>query len=94
MRASKRSLMTIFVLATSRLIAGDPPAGAPRPGEPVLRHSEVVFMYAARPEDYKAYGATFVAWGGAETRERVKMHRDLGIRSTGSVWWDGVQSEA
>ncbi|MBN1441962.1 MAG: hypothetical protein JXA90_04590, partial [Planctomycetes bacterium] len=54
--------------------------------EPVLRRSEVVFMYAASPEAYKAYGATFVAWGGANTAEQVKMHRDLGIRCTGSVW--------
>ena len=33
--------------------------------EPVLRHSDVVFMYAASDEAYRDYGATFVAWGGA-----------------------------
>lgn len=54
--------------------------------EPVLKRSEVVFMYASSPEAYKAYGATFVAWGGANTKARVKQHRDLGIRCTGSVW--------
>jgi hypothetical protein len=54
--------------------------------EPVLRHSEVVFMYAASEEAYRAYDATFVAWGGAETAEKVKRHHDLGIRCTGSMW--------
>jgi len=52
----------------------------------VWQHSDVVFMYAANESAYKAYGATFVAWGGAETAERVKMHHDLGIRCTGSMW--------
>ncbi len=54
--------------------------------EPVLRHSEVVFMYAASDEAYRAYDATFVAWGGAETAETVKRHHELGIRCTGSMW--------
>jgi hypothetical protein len=54
--------------------------------EPVLRHSEVVFMYAASDEAYRAYNATFVAWGGAETAKEVKRHHDLGIRCTGSMW--------
>ncbi|MCU0917651.1 MAG: hypothetical protein MUC88_24275, partial [Planctomycetes bacterium] len=53
---------------------------------PVLRHSEVVFMYAASDDAYRAYDATFVAWGGAETAEKVKRHHDLGIRCTGSMW--------
>ena len=43
-------------------------------------------MYAASDEAYKAYDATFVAWGGAETAEKVKHHHDLGIRCTGSMW--------
>jgi hypothetical protein len=54
--------------------------------EPVLRHSEVVFMYAASDEAYRAYDATFVAWGGAETAEKVKRHHELGIRCTGTMW--------
>jgi hypothetical protein len=54
--------------------------------EPVLRHSEVVFMYAASDEAYRAYNATFVAWGGAERAQQVKRHHDLGIRCTGSMW--------
>jgi hypothetical protein len=53
---------------------------------PALRHSEVVFMYAAAEEAYRAYGATLVAWGGAEKAEQVKLHHDLGIRCTGSMW--------
>lgn len=53
---------------------------------PVLRHSEVVFMYAASDEAYRAYGATFVAWGGAETADKVKRHHELGVRCTGSMW--------
>jgi len=54
--------------------------------EPVLRHSEVVFMNAASEDAYRAYDATFVAWGGAEKAEQVKRHHDLGIRCTGSMW--------
>src|SRR5512147_1593411 len=53
---------------------------------PALRHSEVVFMYAAAEEAYRAYEATLVAWGGAEKAEQVKRHHDLGIRCTGSMW--------
>jgi hypothetical protein len=54
--------------------------------KPVLRQSEVVFMYAADSDAYRAYDATFVAWGGANTPEQVKRHHDLGIRCTGSMW--------
>jgi hypothetical protein len=54
--------------------------------EPVLRRSEVVFMYAADSDAYRAYNVTFVAWGGAETAEEVKRHHDMGIRCTGSMW--------
>jgi hypothetical protein len=64
---------------------GSPPAVPPK-ASPVLRHSEVVFMYASTPEAYASYGATFVAWGGAESAEKVAMHRSRGIRCTGSVW--------
>jgi hypothetical protein len=52
-----------------------------------LRNSEVVFMYATdRAEDYEAYGATFVGWGGSDTADKVRFHHDLGIRCTGSMW--------
>ena len=53
---------------------------------PVWKHSDVIFMYASDEAAYRAYGATFVAWGGAERSEPVKMHHDLGIRCTGSMW--------
>ena len=56
------------------------------PTEPVLRHSEVVFMYAADDDAYRAYNATFVAWGGAKTAEQVKRHHAIGLRCTGSMW--------
>ena len=54
--------------------------------QPVLKHSEIVFMYAADDEAYKAYGTTFVGWGGAHTKEEVQRHHGLGIRCTGSMW--------
>jgi hypothetical protein len=56
------------------------------PNGPALRHAEVVFMYAAPEDAYRAYGATLVAWGGAERAEQVKRHHDLNIRCTGSMW--------
>jgi len=52
----------------------------------VLKRSEVVFMYASSDDAYKAYQASFVAWGGAHTKEQVKRHHALGIRCTGSMW--------
>jgi hypothetical protein len=54
--------------------------------QPVLKHSEIVFMYAADSQAYREYRATFVGWGGANTAAEVKRHRDLGIRCTGSMW--------
>lgn len=75
----KPSLALFALLAVaSAALAEAPP--------PVLKHSDVVFMYAADEASYKAYGATFVAWGGANTAAQVKRHRDLGIRCTGSMW--------
>jgi hypothetical protein len=77
------SAMLAFSLVPGVLAAGG--TGAPGP-ELVLRHSEVVFMYAASDEAYRAYDATFVGWGGAERAAQVKRHHDLGIRCTGSMW--------
>jgi hypothetical protein len=54
--------------------------------DPVLKHSDVVFMYAASDDAYKAYNATFVAWGGADTAEQVARHHRLSIKCTGSMW--------
>lgn len=54
--------------------------------KPVLGRSEVVFMYAADDDAYRAYNATFVAWGGADSAEQVKRHHEMGIRYAGSMW--------
>jgi len=78
----------VLVCSLSGVVRGASDAGAANQSnvEPVLRHSEVVFMYAASDEAYRAYSATFVAWGGAESAEQVKRHHDLGVRCTGSMW--------
>ena len=75
-----------WVLATAMgLLCAVPVIGATRMTAegPVLKHSEIVFMYAADSKAYRAYGATFVGWGGANTAAQVKRHHDLGIRCTG-----------
>ena len=51
-----------------------------------LRASDVVFMYAADSEHYRAYGATFTAWGRAEQAAEVERHHQLGLRCTGTIW--------
>lgn len=90
MRAPHRSIALFvapsFATAALALESGTPEQPASPCAEPVLRRSEVVFLYASTRQAYEAYRATFVAWGGAESRERVEEHRALGIRSTGSVW--------
>ncbi len=77
-------LATCFAVAT--VLCGGASAQKQASIQPVLRHSEVVFMYSADNEAYRAYNATFVAWGGADRPEQVKRHHDLGIRCTGSMW--------
>ncbi len=53
----------------------------------VLEKSDVVFMYASpEPQVYQDFGATVVAWGGANTREQVKLMDGMGIHATGSMW--------
>ena len=79
MKTIARLATALWILAAAAPLCADPPS-------PALRESEVAFMYASTPEAYKVYGATFVAWGGADTKESVKLHHDLGIRCTGSVW--------
>ncbi|MCE5280125.1 MAG: hypothetical protein ABFD92_05990 [Planctomycetaceae bacterium] len=54
--------------------------------ESVLKHSDVVFMYGADDESYRAYGTTFVGWGGASTRKDVRRHHALGVQCSGSMW--------
>jgi len=75
----------LVVCSTCAVLCGDS-AAVGSSDELVLRHSDVVFMYAASDEAYRAYNATFVAWGGAETAEQVKRHHDMGVRCTGSMW--------
>ncbi len=86
---SNRFIYTRLLLdpiATVFLLCSVTVAQTSHPAEPVLRHSEVVFMYAADDDAYRAYNATFVAWGGANTAEQVKRHHDIGVRCTGSMW--------
>ena len=45
------------------LLAVSIPLRAQEVKDMVLKHSDVVFMYAAGDEAYKAYQATFVGWG-------------------------------
>jgi len=77
---------TLSALEMRAVAAGGGNEGNATQSEPVFKHSDVVFMYASDADAYKAYNASFVAWGGAETKGRVKMHHDLGIRCTGSMW--------
>jgi hypothetical protein len=44
---------------------------------PVLRRSDVVFMYQASRQTYQDYGATVLAWGGRPTRESLQEAKDL-----------------
>ncbi len=50
---------------------------------PVLRRSDVVFMYQASPAVYAAYGATVLAWGGTPKPESLEQAK--GIKFFGSV---------
>jgi hypothetical protein len=73
----------MFALLALALLATAAHAAA---AAPVLKHSDAAFMYAADEAAYKAYGATFVAWGGTEKAEDVRKLHDLGVRCTGSMW--------
>jgi hypothetical protein len=50
---------------------------------PVLKPSDVTFMYQAPRSVYETYGATVLAWGGTPTSESLKTA--AGIRFFGSV---------
>ncbi len=54
-----------------------------RPPAPVLKRSDVAFMYQADKETYRAYGATVLAWGGAPTPKALAEAE--GVRWFGSV---------
>jgi hypothetical protein len=52
-----------------------------------LEPDDVVFMYAAKDlSAYPAYGATFLAWGGAHTSDSVKELLEIGVHPTASMW--------
>ena len=72
------ALVLLAALAAPAVLAED---------EPVMRHSEVVFMYTADNEAYEAYDATFLAWSGAPTEEEVERHHELGMRCAASIWF-------
>jgi hypothetical protein len=50
---------------------------------PVLKPSDVVFMYQAPREVYDAYGATVLAWGGTPKPESLQAAQ--GLKFFGSV---------
>jgi len=50
-----------------------------------VNHSDVAFMYSSDKEVYKAYNATWVAWGGASA-DAVKTAHELGIHYAASMW--------
>ncbi len=79
-------MLLLNLIATVFILCSVTVAQTSHPVEPVLRYSEVVFMYAADDDAYRAYNASFVAWGGANTAEQVKRHHDIGVRCTGSMW--------
>lgn len=51
--------------------------------QPVLQAADVVFMYQAAAEEYQAYGATVLAWGGVPDAKALVAARD--IKFFGSV---------
>jgi len=57
------------------LAIGEPRAAAEP--IPVLRRSDVVFMYQASPEVYQAYDATVLAWGGRPTSNSLAQASGL-----------------
>ena len=50
---------------------------------PVLKHSDVVFMYQASRQVYEDYGATVLAWGGRPTEKSLQDAE--GLKFFGSV---------
>lgn len=68
------------------LLATLGPLGCPtatRAQLPVLKHSDVVFMYQASRQAYVDYGATVLAWGGRPTEKSLQEAE--GLKFFGSV---------
>ena len=57
-------------------------AGSPAP-LPVLKRSDVVFMYQASRQTYEDYGATVLAWGGKSTAKSLEDAK--GLKFFGSI---------
>jgi hypothetical protein len=53
--------------------------------EPVLKRSDVVFMYQADRQTYEQYGATVLAWGGKPTPKSKAEAEAAGVKFFGSV---------
>jgi hypothetical protein len=70
--------VAIFVLGLLQVQGADSPAPFP-----VLRRSDVVFMYQASRQTYEDYGATVLAWGGKPTAKSLAEAK--GLKFFGSV---------
>ncbi len=56
-----------------------------RAAEPVLKRSDVVFMYQADVATYQQYNATVLAWGGKPTAQSKAAAQQAGVKFLGSV---------
>lgn len=87
-------LIGIF-FGLSLMVSSSVSAGNPRRAIPSLKHSDVVFMYQAKPEIYKIYGGTFLAWGGHPRsiadidsfKDRVEKTQSIGVRYAAGIGW-------
>lgn len=71
-------MAAILVLSLFPVLASDSPAPLP-----VLKRSDVVFMYQASRQTYEDYGATVLAWGGKPTTKSLEEAK--GLKFFGSV---------
>ena len=78
-------LRLITALTVVSSVLGSLAAGAQAPVR-TLQADDVVFMYAAKADAFRAYGATVLAWGGAHTKEKVAELRSLNMHPTGTMW--------
>ena len=81
-KLNRREFVAASVAAAGSGLVPRVAAAGPR-AEPVLRRSDVVFMYQADRKVYDEYGATVLAWGGVPTPRTLQEAR--GIRFFGSV---------
>ena len=67
-------MKTFAILALGLFLVPKFPATAQIP---VLKRSDVVFMYQASRQTYQDYGATVLAWGGKPTAKSLEEAKDL-----------------